>query len=79
MLLARIYEAFPLCCSFCHAEMRIIAFITEPSTVRTMLDHLGEATCIACSEWSVSGLDSTTSCRSAGGRPGIRAFSASWR
>ncbi len=42
MLLARIYEVFPLTCAFCHAEMRIIAFITEPRTVRQILDHLGE-------------------------------------
>ena len=44
MLLARIYAVFPLCCPFCHAKMRIIAFITEPSTVRQILDHLGEPT-----------------------------------
>jgi hypothetical protein len=34
----------PLTCAFCHAEMRIIAFITAPSTVRQMLEHLGEPT-----------------------------------
>ena len=44
MLLARIYEAFPLACPFCHSQMRIIAFINEPSTVRKILDHIGEAT-----------------------------------
>ena len=52
MLLARIYdqrkspwdEAFPLACPICHAEMRIIAFINESSTVRKILDHIGEAT-----------------------------------
>jgi hypothetical protein len=44
MLLARIYAALPLTCPFCLAEMRIIAFITEPSAVRQILDHLGEAT-----------------------------------
>ena len=42
----------PLTCPFCLAEMRpagstlgvrIIAFITEPSTVRQLLDHLGES------------------------------------
>ena len=31
-----------LTCPFCHAQMRIIAFITEPSTVRQMLEHRGE-------------------------------------
>ena len=52
-LLARIYsakqvpwrdEALPLSCPICHREMRIIAFINEPSTVRKILDHIGEAT-----------------------------------
>ena len=44
MLLARIDEVFPLCCPFCPAEMRSSAFITEPRTVRQILDHLGEPT-----------------------------------
>jgi hypothetical protein len=44
MLLARIYEVFPLTCSFCGAEIRIIAFITAPATVRQVLEHLGEPT-----------------------------------
>jgi len=44
MLLARIYEAFPLLCPICHAEMRIIAFINEAATVKKILDHIGEAT-----------------------------------
>ena len=44
MLLARISAVLPLTCPFCLAEMRIIAFITEPSTVRQILDRLGEAT-----------------------------------
>ena len=43
-LLARIYEVFPLLCPWCGAEMPIIAFITDPSTVRDILDHLGEPT-----------------------------------
>ena len=34
LLLARIYEAFPLLCPKCGGEMRIIAFITEAVTVR---------------------------------------------
>jgi hypothetical protein len=42
MLLARIYEAFPLACPICHAEMRIIAFIDEASTVKKILEHIGE-------------------------------------
>ena len=44
LLLARIYEVFPLRCTHCGAEMRIIAFITDPSTVRDILAHLGEPT-----------------------------------
>lgn len=43
MLLARIYEAFPLACPICHAQMRIIAFIDDASTVREILDHIGES------------------------------------
>jgi hypothetical protein len=44
MLLARSYEVFPLTCPFCSAAMRSIAFITEPSTVRQILEHRGEPT-----------------------------------
>ena len=42
MLLARIYEAFPLPCPRWGAEMRIIAFITEAVDVRAILEHIGE-------------------------------------
>ena len=42
LLLARIYELFPLRCAKYGGEMRIIAFITDPSTVRDILGHLGE-------------------------------------
>ena len=44
MLLARIYETFPLACPICHAQMRIIAFIDDASTVRKILDYIGEST-----------------------------------
>jgi len=44
LLLARIYEAFPLLCPKCGGEMRIIAFITEAVAVQDILAHLGEAT-----------------------------------
>ena len=44
MLLARIYEVFPLVCPICGAEMRIIAFITDAPTVRDILVRLGEPT-----------------------------------
>ena len=40
----RIYEVLPLTCPFCHTPMRIIAFINDASTVRQMLERLGEAT-----------------------------------
>jgi hypothetical protein len=42
MLLARIYEAFPLTCPTCGTPMRIVAFITEASAVQRILDHIGE-------------------------------------
>jgi len=42
MLLARIYEGFPLTCPRCGAETRIIAFITEAVDVRAILEHIGE-------------------------------------
>lgn len=44
LLLARIYEVFPLRCPKCGGAMRIIAFITDAPTVRTILAHLGEPT-----------------------------------
>ncbi|AGA32600.1 putative transposase [Thioalkalivibrio nitratireducens DSM 14787] len=42
MLLARIYEAFPLTCPRCGAEIRIIGFVTEAVDVRAILEHIGE-------------------------------------
>jgi hypothetical protein len=44
LLLASIYEVFPLVCPRCGGEMRIIAFITEAAAVRDILAHLGEPT-----------------------------------
>ena len=44
LLLARIYEVFPLVCPLCGAAMRIIAFITDGRTVRDLLVPLGEPT-----------------------------------
>jgi len=44
LLLARIYEVFPLLCPMCGAEMRIIAFIVDRAIVRDILVHLGEPT-----------------------------------
>jgi hypothetical protein len=42
MLLARIYEVFPLTCMRCGTEMRIVAFITEAAAVQRILSHIGE-------------------------------------
>lgn len=44
MLLARIYEVFPLTCPQCGGTMRIIAFIDDPTEVKQILKHLGETT-----------------------------------
>ncbi len=44
LLLARIYEVFPLLCPKCGGEIRIIAFITEALAVREILAYLGEPT-----------------------------------
>ena len=43
-LLARIYELRPLTCPRCQGEMRLIAFLTEPSSIRALLARLGEPT-----------------------------------
>jgi len=42
MLLARIYEAFPVTCPRCGAEMRIIASISEAVDVRVILEAISE-------------------------------------
>jgi hypothetical protein len=44
MLLARIYEDFPLLCPICHGQMRIIAFINDAGAVGKILNHIGEST-----------------------------------
>jgi hypothetical protein len=44
LLLARIYEVFPLVCPRCGGEMRIIAFIIDAGAVRDILTPLGEPT-----------------------------------
>ncbi|HEX8011683.1 MAG TPA: IS91 family transposase, partial [Casimicrobiaceae bacterium] len=43
-LLARIDEVFPLVCPLCGADIRVIAFIIDASTIRDILVHLGEPT-----------------------------------
>jgi hypothetical protein len=42
VLLARIYEILPLHCGRCGAQMRLIAFVTDPLAVKTILGHLRE-------------------------------------
>ena len=41
VLIARIYEVFPLVCPMCGGQMRIIAFITHSADIRHILDHIG--------------------------------------
>jgi hypothetical protein len=41
VLIARIYEVFPLLCPMCGGQMRLIAFITEGAQIRKILDHIG--------------------------------------
>ena len=41
VLIARIYEVFPLVCPLCGGHMRIIAFITHSADIRHILDHIG--------------------------------------
>ena len=41
VLIARIYEVFPLVCPICGGQMRIIAFITHSADIRHILDHIG--------------------------------------
>ena len=41
VLIARIYEVFPLVCPLCAGQMRIIAFITHSAEIRHILNHIG--------------------------------------
>ena len=41
VLIARIYEVFSLLCPMCGGQMRLIAFITEGTQIRRILDHIG--------------------------------------
>lgn len=41
VLIARIYEVFPLLCPMCGGQMRLIAFITHSANIRQILDHIG--------------------------------------
>jgi hypothetical protein len=40
ILLARIYDVLPLLCPACGAEMKILAFLTDPLVVAAILLHL---------------------------------------
>ncbi len=42
VLIARIYEVFPLLCPICGGQMGLIALITEGIEIRKILDHIGE-------------------------------------
>ena len=39
-LIRRVYEVDPLVCPRCGAEIRVIGFITEPSLLKRILDHI---------------------------------------
>jgi hypothetical protein len=39
-LIRRVYEADPLVCPRCGAEMRVVSFITDPRVVKRIVDHL---------------------------------------
>ena len=41
VLIARIYEVFPLRCPNCGGQMRLIAFITHSADIRQILNHIG--------------------------------------
>ena len=41
VLIARIYEVFPLLCPMCGGQMRLIAFVTDGTQIRRILDHIG--------------------------------------
>ena len=42
MLIARIYEVFPLVCPQCGGELKIVAFLTEADPIQRILIHIGE-------------------------------------
>lgn len=42
MLMARIYEVFPLVCPQCGGELKILAFLTEADPLQCILNHIGE-------------------------------------
>ena len=42
MLLARIYNVFPLVCPQCGGSMRVLSFVTEIQSVEKILTHINE-------------------------------------
>jgi hypothetical protein len=42
MLIARIFEVMPLLCIHCGQPMKIISFVTEPLTIKTILNAISE-------------------------------------
>ena len=42
MLIARIYEVFPLVCPQCGGELKIVAFLTEVDPIQRILIYIGE-------------------------------------
>ena len=43
-LMAGIYGVFALQCSRCDGRVHVVGFITEPATMRQILEHVGERT-----------------------------------
>ena len=42
MLIARIYDVFPLVCPQCGGELKIVAFLTEADPIQRILIYIGE-------------------------------------
>ena len=42
MLMARIYEVFPLVCPQCGGELKIVAFLTEADPIQRLLTYIDE-------------------------------------
>ena len=40
-MIKKVYEVDPLLCPYCGAEMRIVAFVVEVSSLRRLLEGLG--------------------------------------
>jgi hypothetical protein len=66
MLIARIYEVFPLVCPQCGGELKIVTFITGADPFQRVLIHIGEpvtppqfALARGLPEWSEADFDQT--------------------